>query len=122
MSFSYDLTAAVGKVRLLIPDRTQDNIFFEDEEIQAFLDMEDQNIFLAAAMALDTIASDETMVLKAITILDLSTNGPAVSRSLHERAESLRSKAYENDCSIDFASMAVDSRSAMSILTKDVLG
>lgn len=122
MSFTYDLTNAVGKVRLLIPDRIVADAFFTDEEVQAFLDMEEQDTFLAAALALDTIASDETMVLKVITMLDLSTNGPAVAKSLHERAESLRSRVYDDDCSIAIASMAVNDQATMDILIKDVLG
>jgi len=122
MSFTYDLTNAVGKVRLLIPDRTQTDAFFSDEEVQTFLDMEEQNTFLAAALALDTIASDEAMVLKVITMLDLSTNGPAVAKSLRERADSLRSRVYDDDCSIAIASMAVNEQATMDILIKDVLG
>jgi len=122
MSFTYDLTNAVGKVRLLIPDRTQTDAFFTDEEIQSLLDMEEQDTFLAAALALDTIASDETMVLKVITMLDLSTNGPAVAKSLRERADSLRSRVYDGDCSIAIASMAVNEQATMDILIKDVLG
>ena len=122
MSFTYDLTNAVGEVRLLIPDRTQTDAFFSDEEVQTFLDMEEQNTFLAAALALDTIASDEAMVLKVITMLDLSTNGPAVAKSLRERADSLRSRVYDDDCSIAIASMAVNEQATMDILIKDVLG
>lgn len=64
-----------------------------DEDIQAFLDMEGGNVKLAAAQALDTIASSEVLVEKRITLLDLQTDGPATARELRAHAKALRDQA-----------------------------
>jgi hypothetical protein len=60
-----------------------------DADVQDFIDGT-SSVYLAAADALDAIASSEALVQKRITILDLSTDGPAVARSLRDHAESLR--------------------------------
>jgi len=126
MGFTYDLDTAVGKVRLLIPDRSHADAFFSDEEISAFLSMEEQETFLAAALALDTLADDEVLVLKAIETMGLKLDGPAVAEALRKRAEGLRTRYYdkasEYDNSIEFASMAVSPSAAWDVLIKDVLG
>lgn len=91
MSFTYDLTTARGKVRLMIADRRPEpNNLFDDDEIDAFLAMEDNSIRLASAQALETIATNETLVLKRIETLDLKTDGPAVADSLMKLAASWR--------------------------------
>ncbi len=44
----------VEKVRILIPD-TEEPYRFTDDQIQAFLDISDGDVYLAAALAIDTI-------------------------------------------------------------------
>lgn len=85
-------------VRLLIPDRvvTPEEVIFSDEEIVAFLDFNGDVVRLATADALETIASDEALVQKVIHLGDLTTNGPAVSKELRERAASLRKQYAES--------------------------
>lgn len=100
MSFSYNLSDDVGKIRLLIPDNkdivlsANDDIVttyvFEDEELQVFLALEDGFIRPAVALALETMASNEVYVLKHITLMDLTTDGSVVSRELRARAKDLR--------------------------------
>lgn len=92
MSFSYDLSTDAGKVRLLIPDSKASSYLLEDEEIDAFLALE-TGVKRAAALALETIASDQALVLKVIRILDLTTDGAKVSDALLARAAKLRSQA-----------------------------
>lgn len=110
MTFTFDLTTEAGKTRLLIPDKVDNGHLFEDDEIEAFLDMEGDNRKRAAALALETAASDHALVLKVIRLLDLSTDGPAVARSLLERAIRLREQAdndeaAEEDGAFDIAEM-----------------
>lgn len=93
MTFSYDVTTSIGKVRMLIPDRVEEHALFTDAEIQAYLEMNDSSVKRAAAEALETIASDNAMVLKVITIMDLSTNGAATASALMARAARLRQSA-----------------------------
>lgn len=92
-----DFSTNSGKVRLLIPDTDPDNNVFDDDEIDAFLDIEFSNVRRATALALETIASSEAYTLKHITALDLSTDGPSVARELRERAKSLRDQAKEDE-------------------------
>ena len=92
-----DLASPVGMVRLLIPDRFPDHFVYQDEELAAFLTMESGNVRLAAALALETIASDTAMVDKVITIMDLSTDGAKTSDALLKRAALLREQAEDSD-------------------------
>jgi hypothetical protein len=110
MAFTYDPTTDLGKVRMLIPDRVEETLIFQDEEIEAYLSMNDSNFRRAAAEALETIASDEALTLKVITTLDLSTNGASLSSALLERAKVLRAQADRADDtdeggSFDYAEM-----------------
>jgi len=93
MTITYDTATNIGKTRMLIPDRDLSSAVFQDVEIQAFLDLNDQTVRRAAAEALETIASDQAMTLKVIRLLDLSTDGRAVSQALLERAARLREAA-----------------------------
>lgn len=124
MSFTYDLSTDAGKVRLLIPDNHSTSYILEDDEIDAFLALEG-NVKRATAMALETIASNETLVLKAIKLLDLSTDGPKVAESLMKRAKLLREQAEQDGLidgsGFDIAEMAVDVFSTRSILSRDYL-
>lgn len=114
MTFTYDVATNTGKVRLLIPDRNLDDYVFEDEEIAAFLAME-TTIRSTAALALETIASDQAMVLKAIRLMDLSTDGPKVADSLMKRAAELRAQDEaildEEDAGFEIAEWVVDDHS-----------
>jgi hypothetical protein len=113
MTFTYVPTADVGKVRMLIPDRVEENAIFSDEEIEAYLDMNESNVRRATAEALETIASDEAMTLKVITTLDLTTDGARTSSALLERAKMLRKAAEDEDAGdeggmFDYAEMTTN--------------
>jgi hypothetical protein len=85
------ITTPADRVRLLISDTAKPPLF-SDDEIAAFLDLNAGTVRLAAADALDTIASNEALVSRKITTQDLSTDGPAVSRELRARAADLRAR------------------------------
>jgi len=90
--FTYNVATDIGRVRLLIPDRDPDNAILTDEEIQCYLDLNEGvgAVYYAAAEAVETIASDEVMVLKVIKHNDLQTDGASVARTLMARADRLR--------------------------------
>lgn len=123
MTFSYDLTTDVGKIRLLIPDRTTATAFFEDDELTAMLTLEG-DVRRAAALALETMASDEAYVQKVIKVLDLQTNGAATAKELRERAAALRAQAAEaelaSDPGFDVAEMVVDDFSYRQRLANEI--
>ena len=93
MTFTYIPGTPIGLVRLLCTDRDPDNEIFSDEEIAVFLDLNGQDVRLAAADALDQIAASQALILKYIEVNGLKTNGQAVANALHQQAESLRARA-----------------------------
>lgn len=111
MAFTYDLSTSIGKVRKLIPDRDEVNAVFQDDEIQDYLTENSDSVRRAAAEALETIATDQTLVLKVIKTLDLSTDGAAMMDALLKRASLLRTAAdraeAEDEALFDFAEMGV---------------
>lgn len=103
MAVPIDYTSDVGKVRLLISDVDADNVAFEDDDLQAFLDIEGGDVRLAAAQALETLASNEALLYKKIRVDGVSqVDGPAVAQSLLNRAAVLRERA-DQDGTFDIA-------------------
>jgi hypothetical protein len=103
MSVSYDVSTDLGKTRLLTFDTDTTNPIYQDEEHQAFLDLNAGNVRLAAAQAIDAIAGNEAYVQKMIKMLDLMTNGPQTAMALRAAADELRRQVYEG--SGDFSGM-----------------
>jgi len=108
MAFTYDLNTDRGKVRLLIPDNNVDSYVFEDDEIDKFLTLEnidgENNVKLASALALETLASSEVLIQKKIKLLDLTTDGVSISKELRARAERLREES-DQESSLEIAEM-----------------
>lgn len=94
MDATYDVTTPVGRVRLLISDTDPAAPVFSDDEVLAFLDMAGQVVLVAAADALEAVATNEALVLKVIRSQDLQTDGASLSKELQARADSLRARAY----------------------------
>lgn len=91
-----DYSTSAGQVRLLIPDTDEANLLLNEEQITAFLTMEGGSVKLAAAQALDAIASSEALISKKLTTVDgASTDGPAVAAELRARAQALRDQVAE---------------------------
>lgn len=89
-------------------------VLLSDTSLTTFLTLWPSDIRLAAAAALDTIASSEALVQKKIEHLDLKTDGPAVARALREHAKTLRQQAAEEEeltgdqeGMIDYAEMGI---------------
>ena len=89
------------RVRLIITDTNPEKQIFKNEEIDEFLAMEGSEVKPAAALALETIATSEALTLKVISLLDLSTNGVALSAELRARAKDLRAQEAEEFDSYD---------------------
>lgn len=107
-------------VRLLIGDKDAGDPIFTDEEVTALL-LRVDNVTLAAADALDIIASNEAYVQKAIKLLDLTTNGPAVAVALREHATRLRQDVSGREVVLEIAQMDVNNASAYHIWLRDWL-
>lgn len=119
-------TASVYQVKLLIPDRDLDNELFGHREIEAFLSLEHDNVKRAAALALETIASDQVLMLKMVKTQDMSLDGPAVGKALLTRATILRvqadtDEAAESGGAFDWAETVYDDFTRRERLEAEVL-
>jgi hypothetical protein len=125
MPFTYDVTTDVGRVRLIINDKIEATAIYSDEEISAFLDLNEDSVKRGAAAALDSIASDQALVLKVIRTLDLSTDGASVARALREHAQRLRDEADDSDAGegdlFDYAEMVTNAFTARERVKNQVL-
>lgn len=90
MSITLDTTVPIGKARLLTADVDPTAPLLTDDQYQGLLDLENGSVRLAAAQALDIMASSEALVSKKIRSQDLQTDGPAVAAELRARASELR--------------------------------
>ena len=94
--FTYDPTTSIGRVRLIIADRNPSEWLFDDAELQAFLDLFEQDIFWASAQALDMIAISDAMIQKRIKLLNLTNDGPTIADQLRQVAIELRRTAEKS--------------------------
>lgn len=103
-SFTYNLATAIGKVRLLIDDRDmtmattavpleQRSVIFTDEEIQTFLDFNGQDVMLAAATGLRTIANNRALLVVRRTIGKTDVDYGTLRRDLLTAAEAFETEA-----------------------------
>lgn len=86
-------SAYVRMARLYAGDIDTTAPLLTDLQYQDLLTAEGDVPKLAAAQALDIIASSEALVSKKIRTQDLSTDGPAVAASLRANAAELRRQA-----------------------------
>lgn len=72
------------------------SVLISDADIQNFIDVEaSDDMRLAAADTLDAMASNQTIILKKIKMLDLETDGPSMSAALRAHAASLRAQVFD---------------------------
>lgn len=105
--YPVDYTSPVGQIRNLIADTEQiadpadseaiPSFYLSDNQIKAFLVTARDKIYLAAALALTAMATNENLVLKKIRTEDLQTDGPAVSGELRRLAEEYRTQQKLDD-------------------------
>lgn len=119
MSFTYDPTTDIGKVRLFCSDTESDKYVFEDEEITAMLSV-NSDVRLASAAFIDIIASSEARIQKKFSVLNFSIDGPAVANALRAHAKSLR-EVVDNEGGFDFAEQCVNDFSVRDRIYKQFL-
>jgi hypothetical protein len=125
MVFNYDVETTLGQVRLLIGDTVQADALFQDAEISALLTLNGDDVRLAAAQGLETIAANQIMVLKVISNQGLSTNGAAVAAELRNQAKSLREQVAagygDAEGLFDWAELGIDDFGRREILGNSLL-
>lgn len=107
MTYTYDPTTNIGRVRRSIPDRVEADAIWSDEEIQSFLDDEGGNWRRATATILETMASDSVLVLQVIRIHNIETDGAKMSAELLKRAKGLRDLADVEETNEDDGGFAI---------------
>lgn len=119
-----DFSTNLGRVRLLISDvggQDGNTFLFTDPEIEAFLSLENNDVFGAAATGLRTIAGNEAQLLKAITVLELETDGSKPAKVLNELADKWEQKSDES-YPFEIASIGADLFSRRELRTKVMEG
>jgi hypothetical protein len=97
-TFTTSQTTDIGKVRLLITDLDSTNpIFPDDEQIQTFLDLENDVIKLAAALAYETIAGNRALTMQVIQLLDLKMDGRQTAEAMLKLAKQWRDDVADAD-------------------------
>ncbi len=76
-------------MRLLVSDTDSTRQILQDEDLQAFVAIAG-HYWPGAAMALDSIATNEVLTQKVLTIMGTSTDGAKVAKELRSRAKQLR--------------------------------
>lgn len=84
-----------AQVRLLIADPNGDDALFSSEDLQGFLAINGDVVLLAAADALDAIATSEVLISKVIRTQDRQTDGAKVADAVRKHAASLRARWQE---------------------------
>ena len=102
-----DYTSPIGQVRVLIPDlrkledlrdlRNEPRYLFTDDEILAFLAVNNGNVKRAAADACDAIGMDKALQLLVLKTDDKQTDGAKLLDAIVKRAKTLRQQAKEDD-------------------------
>ena len=102
-----DYTSPIGQVRVLIPDlrkledlrdlRNEPRYLFTDEEILAFLAVNNGNVKRAAADVCDAIGMDKALQLLVLKTDDKQTDGAKLLDAIVKRAKTLREQAKEDD-------------------------
>ena len=102
-----DYTSPIGQVRVLIPDlrkledlrdlRNEPRYLFTDDEILAFLAVNNGNVKRAAADACDAIGMDKALQLLVLKTDDKQTDGAKLLDATVKRAKTLREQAKEDD-------------------------
>lgn len=98
-----DYETPLGQTRALIPDTDVDDLILSDELINTYLALSGGRVFLAAALALEAIAVDETLTYKITRTDDLSVNGVTGAEQLLAKAKTYRAQQNDEDASVQEA-------------------
>lgn len=128
MTYTTDVSTYIGLVRMRIFDRDVTNPVFQDEDITAVYNtLERSNIKRTAAFFLETIATQEALILKVMKNLQLTTDGAKLADSLQKQAGELRSQAdiedtfLDGNTAFDWAEQVFDVFSERERIVKEIL-
>jgi len=93
MSFTFNTSTNIGKVRSLIRDTVEATAILSDEDINVSLSITDNDILLAAAMSLRSIAINKALLEKSIKAGNYWEDNKGISKALLSLAEKYESMA-----------------------------
>lgn len=93
MSFTFNTSNNIGKVRAIIGDVTESTAVLTDEQIQVYLDLQSNDLFMTAAMALRAMAASKAVVAKLKVAGNYSEDTRSIARLLLDTAKELESSA-----------------------------
>ncbi len=93
MSFSYDLTTEIGKLRLLLQDIDATNPIFSDEELGVFLSFGEHDLYLSASEAWLALAGNYAKLAKRKSISKYSHDLSQIANECREQATYYKEKA-----------------------------
>lgn len=120
MSFTFDTTTNIGKVRTLINDKDSTSFVLTDEEINVFLSLESNDIYNSAAAALEAIIINKQLLSKMIAAGDYKEDTRNVADKLGKTAERYRKAAISRPADA-FAEVAVSDFNYREIETNKAL-
>src|ERR1700746_178531 len=97
MPFTYDVTTLAGQVRFLAFDTDPANYTFDDTEITAVLNMNNQDVKLGAAQLVDLAGGNQAYVYRHSKIGGVAYDAAKVAMGLQAYANELRRQAYEDE-------------------------
>lgn len=90
MTYTYNLTTAIGKVRLLAQENVESSTVFTDEELQAFLNLHNDSLYQAAAAVLYSLAANKAKLAEKAKTNDGSERDlTVVAREIRDTAARL---------------------------------
>lgn len=93
MTATYVPGSTIGNIRLYCTDTNLTSPIFTDEELNQFLSLEG-DIRLAAAAALERMASSQTLLAKVRAVGDISLDGVSLAKQLMANAQNLRETVH----------------------------
>ena len=87
MSYTYDLSNNIGKIRNLINDTTESSAILSDEEITAILNQVDSDLLATAAMCCRKIAAKYALLAVSKSAGNYSENKTGISKMYLELAK-----------------------------------
>lgn len=110
MSFTYDTTTNLGKVRNLIGDSVDSGHQLEDADINAFLSMTSNDLYKSASLCLYRISASKALLAKRKQAGNYSEDLTAIAREVREvaklyqtMAESIPAEAQAEVITTDFS-------------------
>lgn len=91
-----NVATVTDQVRALIPDTGNPQVF-TDTELGVYIDLAQDSPYIAAALALEAVATNDIMTYRILRTDDLAIDGVAGSKVLLDRARRLREQGGDFD-------------------------